>query len=502
MQKRFYLLFIISISLLGLSCNFEQPPKSFQNVLFIISDDLATHAVGAYGNEIIRTPNIDALAAAGVRFERAYATSPMCTPSRASLMTGLYPHTAGVTLLQTPLPDSVLTIAEYLKEQGFATGLFGKHHFNSNLKHGFDTLVNNREHQQFLASATQPSVPEGTKVRPPWKPFQDHARTWLNAEGATSGNWYDFDQGTFFARSGIDFIKQHQQERFFAVISFREPHSPFNFPNEFADAYDPSEVPLAGGDAEDERFIPQVFADLTEEEKRGIVRSYYSSVEYMDRNVGLVLDELKKMGLDESTLVVFVGDHGYLLNHHNRFEKHMMWEEAITTPLIIRGYEQGTVVEQPVSLLDIVPTMVESLGLEAMPDRQGIALQPVLQGVNTKLHQFIFAEYLEDNKAMITDGEYKYIFTSGKNDLGSGYATGNEPTGIDHRLYHLPSDPQEQTNLIMRPEHAPRVDRLMMSMAYTFRKTHPMSNQVMVTLSLPTQLRQFVEPTDGMGKKP
>ncbi|MEM6342351.1 MAG: sulfatase-like hydrolase/transferase [Bacteroidota bacterium] len=498
MQKNYYFL------LLGLlfwgGCEALNPPKTFDNVLFIISDDLATHAVGCYGNEIIRTPNIDALAAEGVRFERAYATSPMCTPSRASLMTGLYPHAAGVTLLQTPLPDSTLTIAEYLKEQGFATGIFGKHHFNSNRKHGFDTLVNNAQHNAFLASATQKSVPQSVKVRPEWKPFQDSAKIWLNAEGATSGNWYDFAQGTFFAKSGVEFMKRHKEERFFAVISFREPHSPFSFPNDYADAYNPEDMPLAQGTEADKKFMPEVFKDLSDEEKRGIIRSYYSSVEYMDRNVGYVLDELKNLGLAENTLVVFVGDHGYLLNHHGRFEKHMMWEEAITTPLIIRGYDAGASVEQPISLVDLVPTMVASLGLAPMPERQGLALQPLLQGVKVKLHDFIFAEYLEDNKAMITDGEYKYIFTSGKKDLGSGYATGNEPTGLDHRLYHLKSDPHETNNLIMQPEHAPRVDRLMMSMTYIFRKTHPFSNQVMVTLALPSQLKRFVEPVDGYGR--
>jgi len=114
------------------SCNSERdntiqtPLKSFQNILFIISDDLATHAVGCYGNDEIRTPNIDRLADSGVRFEHAYANSPMCTPSRATIMTGKYPHAVGVTLLRTALPDSVTTIAEILQSEGFATGtIFG-----------------------------------------------------------------------------------------------------------------------------------------------------------------------------------------------------------------------------------------------------------------------------------------------------------------------------------------------------------------------------------------
>ncbi|MEM6699451.1 MAG: sulfatase-like hydrolase/transferase, partial [Bacteroidota bacterium] len=143
-----------ALLLLILACqNGQEHAKEtsvFQNVLFIISDDLANHAVACYGNKIIRTPNIDRLAKMGVRFENAYANSPMCTPSRACIMTGRYPHATGVTLLHTPLPDSIYTLAEHLKKAGFATGAFGKTHFNSSSKHGFDTLVNNQQHREDL----------------------------------------------------------------------------------------------------------------------------------------------------------------------------------------------------------------------------------------------------------------------------------------------------------------------------------------------------------------
>ena len=483
--------------MLLLSCHPQKAPQTFQNVLFIISDDLATHAVGCYGNDLIQTPHIDALAEEGILFERAYANAPMCTPSRATLITGLYPHKAGVSLLRTPLPDSILTIAEYLQEHGFATGIFGKNHFNSGLKHGFDTLVNNREHRQYLARIEQEPLPSGTKVRPPWKPFRDPARIWLNAEGASSGNFLKHSQGTFFARSGIDFIKKHEDDRFFAVVSFREPHSPFNFPLEYAGQYDPERIALPRASEEDQRWIPAIFQDLTPEEKQGITRSYYNSVSYMDQNVGMVLDSLAAFGLKENTLVVFVGDHGYLLNHHGRFEKHMMWEEAVTTPLLIRGYEAGKRINQPVELVDLVPTMVQALGLPAMPQRQGVPLQALMEGKAPNYRPFVVSQYLTDNKAMITDGSFKYIYTSGKRDLGSGYATGKGPSGERHRLYNLQTDPRESSDLARDPVYAETMLQLKKNLVKHFRETHPFAPEISDTLGLNEQLRRFCEPPEG-----
>ncbi len=112
-------------------------------------------------------------------------------------------------------------------------------------------------------------------------------------------------------------------------MSYNQPHSPFDFPVEYAGKYDPGEDALAANLAEDAPWIPAIFRDLTDADKRGIVAAYYSAVEYHDKNVGLVLDELKRLGLEESTLVVYVGDHGYLLGHHGRFEKHSMWDSAV-----------------------------------------------------------------------------------------------------------------------------------------------------------------------------
>ncbi|MEM9885029.1 MAG: sulfatase-like hydrolase/transferase [Bacteroidota bacterium] len=482
----------------------ERHSNNFQNVLFIISDDLANHAVACYGNPIIQTPNIDRLAKMGVRFENAYANSPMCTPSRACLLTGRYPHAVGTTLLHTPLPDSTYTIAEHLKKAGFATGIFGKTHFNSGLKHGFDTLVNNHHHQSHLEQLSDLELVDtiSYKVRPKWKPFRDPARIWLNADGATSGNSFENSQGTFFANATIRFIQQHQEERFLAVASFREPHSPFNFPNEYYQKYEASEINLPNASAEDKQWMPQVFRGLTTEEKEGITRAYYTSVSYMDQNVGLLLDELERLNLMDKTLIIFVGDHGYLLNHHGRFEKHMMWEEAVKTPLIIKGYEKNASREALVELADIAPTLVEALDLEAMPAQHGHSLLPLLQKTETANHrEHVFSVYYTDNKAMIFDGRWKYIFTSGKADLGSGYETGNPPTGILHRLYDLENDPKERKNLAALVAYRARLESMQATILAKFRATHPSAEQISSDLSVAEQLILFCEPPERLAAK-
>jgi arylsulfatase A-like enzyme len=412
-------------------------------------------------------------------------------------MTGKYPHATGVTLLRTPLPDSVVTVAEILSEHNFATGVFGKTHFNSKLKQGFDTLVNNQHHRAYLETVEQPPLADSVAVRPQWKPFRDPSRVWLNAAGATSGNYFEHSQGTFFARATIDFIRNHKQDRFFAVAIFREPHSPFNFPVEFQGAYNHTEITLPQGSEEDDRWIPAEFKDLTKSEKEGITRSYYSSVEYMDQNIGLLLDALDQMDLTKNTLVIFIGDHGYLLNHHKRFEKHMMWEEAVTTPLIIRGFQKGSVVNTPVELVDLAPTILEALMIENSSNMQGNSLVPLLNGQSQSHRQYSFSEYLTDNKAMITDGTWKYIFTSGKRDLGSGYSTGLGASGIDHRLYNLEIDPGESRNLADSPDYEKELHRLQMAMLNKFRETHPYGFEVPTDISSEEQLSMFCEPPEG-----
>ena len=359
---------------------------------------------------------------------------------------------------------------------GFKTGAVGKMDFQGDLKHGFDFRVDRKDHRRYLQEHPPRNPPEGTPVRPNWRPFRDPARIWLNADtlpGAgygPAGGLYDEDSlGTYFVRRAIDFMRENKANRFCLWLSFYEPHSPFNFPIEYAGKYKSSEMPLPEVGPEDGRWIPAIFRDLSEEDKRGIGASYYSSVEYLDKNVGLALGALKKLGLDQTTLVVFVGDHGYQLGHHGRFEKQTMWEESVRIPLIIRNRRlPRRTVGSLVEALDLVPTILETLEIPPMLAAQGKSLVPMLMGKTERHRNFVFSEYHDDNKAMVRTEEWKYVFTSGTQDLTLGYATGFGPSGRFQRLYNVIVDPKEFKNLAGDPRYSEVVKDLQEKMLEVF----------------------------------
>ncbi len=485
---------------------------TFDHVVVILSDDHTSTAAGCYGNAIIRTPNIDRIAEEGVRFENAYSNAPICSASRQSLLTGQYPHATGVSLLFTPFNDSRnYTVAEHLREHGFATAMVGKTHWNDWVYYnywdqwpdfGFDTVITSGDWRQHLRQHPPEPLPPGLPTRAN-TPHEENTAWQKNARMLPAPYRDEDSQGTYLAGRAIDFIRTHQNGRFFLWLSFHEPHAPFSFPVEYAGLYDPDSVPLAMGGPEDERWIPEIFRDLSEEEKRGIIASYYTSVEYMDKNVGLILDELERSGLEDRTLVVYLGDQGYLLNEHNRFEKHTMWAESIKAPLLIkgRGYRPGSLVEEPVEFVDLAPTLYEALGIPEYEGLHGESLLPLIAGAEDKGGNYAFAEYLEDNMAMVASREWKYFFTTGKRDLGLGYATGYGPSGVRHSLYHLDQDPGESTNLAYREEYQSLLDSLQQVMLDRFMATHPQAGEVPEGLNTIGKLIWFCEPRD-VGEEP
>ncbi len=434
------------------------------------------------------------MAANGVRFTNAYANSPICSASRQSILTGRYPHAAGVTLLSTPFPEEQVTIADHLSALGYETAVVGKTHFNNDLSHGFKHVLGN-DYKDFLKTVNEPPLPDTIKVRPKWN-LRAPASEWLNAASATSGHWDEYDQGTYYANQTAEFINKNKDNKFCIWIGFHEPHSPFNFPVEYQGKYNPDSLPFPLGSPEDDRWIPEAFRNLTEEEKRGIIRSYYTSVEYLDKNVGIILDGIKKAGIEDNTLVVYIGDHGYLLHHHKRFEKHTMWEEAVASPLIIKGFGQGKVINEMVEFVDIVPTLLDIIREKPMNTTQGKSFSPLLTGKQENHRDMVFSEYIPDNKAMVRTDRWKLIFTSGKKDLALGYATGYDPSGLLYKLYDQHKDPKETTNLAYEPEYKHLVDSLRKEMLRIFRETHPKADSIPDNLPVDEQLTLFCEPVD------
>lgn len=473
------------------------------NVLFIMGDDHAPYVMGAYGNQLARTPNLDWLAAGGVRFNHAYPNSPVCTPSRQSLITGKLPHAAGVTLLRTPLAEHQLTIAEHLKQFGYRTGAVGKMHFNSKLKHGFDYRIDLPEYQRWLKERPTRAVPAQMRVKQPqFRPFVDSARVWLNGDYLPAGRHDEEMAGTFLARRAIEFLEQKSEQPFCLWVSFYEPHSPFDFPIEYAGLFDPKQMPVGNIGREDGKQIPKVFNDLSYEEKQKIVASYYTSVAFLDKNVGLVFDAVKRLNLENETLIIYVGDHGYNLGHHGRFEKHTFWETAVRAPLLIsypQRFVRGKVVNALVEFVDLMPTILDVCGVSHPEELQGQSLVPLLRGKTKRGREYVFSEYLFGwEEAMIRTRRWKLIYTKGNMNRTDGYETAYPKSGKSKRLYDVVKDPDEMTNLAGRPAYQKIVRELQKKLYERLVSTQPKGQRVPPGLSQEEVIDRLLRPAEGV----
>ncbi len=485
---------------------FWQIPKRARqpNLLFLIADDHAAYALGCDGDRRAQAPNLDRLAATGVRFTRHYCNSPVCTPSRQSILTGQLPHAAGVTRLPTPLSPDKPTIAKQLQKAGYRTAVFGKMHWNRPAEpglHGFELAYADQAGYRLHEKAVKPApVPAGIPVKPPWRPFRDPARIWLNAEKLPYPRHHADMRGAFVARWGLDYLNEHKNQPFALWLSFNEPHSPFDFPIDDRDRLQPSAFPPPRVGPEDPPQIPLIFRDLTDGEKRGIAAAYYTSVHFLDRNVGAVLDGLKQLGLEENTLVVYTADHGYNLGHHGRFEKHCCYDQALRVPLLVRypaGFRGGRLVDAYTEAVDLPSTILEILRAPALPVNHGRSLAPLLHGRARRHRDVIFTEYLENEEAAVRTAEWKFVFCSGRRERGDGYKTDSPTPGRYKRLYDLKSDPGEFTNLAGSKEFAPVVERLERALLERFLKTHPEAQQLPGGLDLEEQVEWFLRPRDA-----
>lgn len=472
------------------------------NLLWLLSDDHAAYVLGADGNRQARTPNLDRLAAAGAWFSRHYCNSPVCTPSRQSFLTGQMPHAAGVTVLDTPLAEDKPTLAKQLRAAGYHTAVFGKMHFNRPARpglHGFELACTEDAVRQAWRAEVRPRpVPAGVRTRPPWRPFKDPARIWLNAEKLPYPGYYQDMPGTYIARRAVQYLEEHRDTPFALWVSFTEPHSPFDFPIEDRDLFDPARFAPPRVGPEDDWQIPLIFRELSEQDKRGIIAAYYTSVAYLDRNIGLILEKLRRLDLDRHTLVIYMADNGYCLGHHGRFEKHTSYEPAIRIPLIMSwpGRIRRRVVRDLTEAVDVAPTILDLLGVEPLPVQHGRSLRPYLEGGRpARPREYIFSEYLENEEACVRTARYKLVFCSGRRERRDGYQTENPTPGRWLRLYDLERDPGELRDLSrQRPE---LVERLMALMLDRFRKTHPEAPQEPPGLPVPEAVEFYLRPRDA-----
>ena len=472
------------------------------NLLFILADDHAGYVMGADGNRLARTPNIDRLASEGTRFAANYCNSPVCTPSRQCILTGRLPHSAGVTVLETPLGEDRMTLAKILKHGGASTGVIGKMHFNQPGKpglHGFDMAwTEDVVNRQWLKQVGPTPEFAEYKTKPAWHPFQDPARIWLNSEALPFPRTQEQMKSTWVAREACKFLQQHMDDHFALWVSFQEPHSPYDFPVEWRNKYRPQDFPVPRVGPEDAGQIPLIFRDLTGPEKQGIAAAYYTSVDFLDHNVGVVLDKLRQLNLENDTLVVYMADHGYSLGQHGRFEKHCGYDPALRVPLIIRwpGKVSRGVVANFTESVDVPPTILDLLGAEPLPVQHGQSLRPYLEKKRVAAPRTsIFSEYLENEEAVLRTSRWKLIHCSGKRLRNDGYKTDNPTPGRYVRLYDLRRDPGEFHNVA--DSNGDVVTKLSADLLARFRTTHPDSVSEPQKMDVGEALDWYVRPRDA-----
>lgn len=378
-------------------------PAPKYNLLFIISDDLRP-ALGAYGNKVVKTPNIDALAIRGTRFDHAYAQFPLCNPSRSSLLNGHYPTQTGImdnnTYFRAKHPDYV-TLPQYFKEHGYATLRAGKIFHggiddqNSWTEGGepVDPAIINRPPSRIAlgtVSSDQPEVLSQTRAPSASESGSDRIVV-LDGDGESHGDYK-------VATRAIQYLENYKDKPFFLAVGFVKPHSPPTAPKKFFDLYDPDKIQLPPDFAPrpsapsgfPEISISKRNADLfigrdaSPKEAREMIRAYYASTSFMDAQVGRVIEALDRLGLRENTIIVFWGDHGYHLGEKGKWSKaYSLFDVALRVPLIVaipRGKAQ--VSARTVQLLDMYPTLAELCGLPAPQNNEGHSFAALVKKPN------------------------------------------------------------------------------------------------------------------------
>ncbi len=372
------------------------------NFLLFCCDQLRADCLGCEGSEIARTPHIDGIADQGVRFSRAYVQSPLCSPSRGTMITGRYPRSHGMLCNGVPLPEREVTLPQVLGEAGYSTCSCGKVHLRPHEVSLDDhTWIQEYEGEGPYYGFARVHLTDDYKLggylrwideqHPQWS---DEARDMLHGQ-SRSGNcesWHsqipaELHQSSWIADRSIDFLESAGDEPFFLWCSFVDPHHPMNPPAPYSEMYDRSaiEVPERPDlSAFGPHWAPrqQATADMTREQWRETIALYMGMISLIDDCVGRVLGALEQQGLAENTVVGFVNDHGELLGDHGLlFKGPFLLESMIRQVQLWRGpgIREGAVDDGIAESVDIAPTVLEMAGADAPAGMQGQSIVPRLQ---------------------------------------------------------------------------------------------------------------------------
>jgi uncharacterized sulfatase len=450
------------------------------NVLLIVSDDLTNNTLGCYGSAICKSPNIDRLAARGVRFDRAYCQFPLCNPSRASFLTGLRPDTLRIHENSTQLrktQPAAQPLPQTFKKGGYTVARVGKlYHYGVPGQIGtnglddptsWDTVVNPRgrdKDEEDMIFTLTPNLKGSGRF--------GATLSWLAAEGGdeeqTDGK---------IADEVIKLLEANKAKPFFIGCGFFRPHTPYVAPKKYFDMYPPEKIPLpkvpdghrASGPAPAFGSSKKEQDTMTDEQRRLALQAYYASTTFMDAQVGRVLQALDRLEIANRTIIVFISDHGYHLGEHGLWQKMSLFENSARVPLIIydpRSKGNGKVCGRTVELVDLHATLAQLADLpvpmkgdEKVPPVEGTSLKPLLDDPSAKWDRPAITQ--------VTRGNFG-IDPAPKNPRFMGYSVRNEryrytewdggKKGV--QLYDLDKDPGELKNLADDPAHADVVKQM------------------------------------------
>lgn len=363
-----------------------------RNLVFLFTDEQRADTMAAYGNHRIETPNLNRLAGESLVFEKCYVTQPVCTPSRSTILTGLWPHQSGCVANNIPLRDETACLPEMLPRGKYITAYHGKWHLGDEIfaQHGF---------------AEWRGIDDG--YRRYYRPGRSKDERcsyhhWLLARGRMPEDGRTFGRGevarmpeelskpAYLAQEASRFIRENRGNPFVLYVNFLEPHMPFTGPRD--GLHDPEGVILpANFSARDgatlkarafEGFYRERWGLKSEGQWRKLIARYWGLCSQVDAHAGTILRTLEEFGLDENTIVVYTSDHGDMMGSHGLVAKSVMYEEAVRVPFLLRapGVPAGGRYVPPVSQIDLVPTLLDLMG-EAVPDAlPGSSLRPRWEG--------------------------------------------------------------------------------------------------------------------------
>lgn len=417
-------------------------PASRLNVLMIVVDDLNTD-LGCYSNKTVISPNVDRLAARGVRFDRAYCQYAVCAPSRQSFLSGLRPETTGIyefkSLLREKMPD-VVFLPQLFRQHGYFTGGTGKVFHDerqSDRETSWDFYADGppQDAEEQAAIKDRYRHPEGQRPFGPWtKLTGPEEKTWDGAASRT------------LAEKLTDCA--HRKQPFFLAAGFHKPHLPWTAPTKYYDLYrnrpiaEPRDPPIQG--------IPKI-ALMTEQfgnplpVRTEAISTYYTCISFMDAQVGLLLDVLDREQLWDDTVVLLMSDHGYHLgDHEGLYCKLTVFERGLRVPLIIAapGLSKNTASPRVVELIDVYPTLADLCGLPAPARLEGRSLKPLLQKPDAAWDRPARAIVHHEGVVGKTVSNERWRYTE-----WDGGKRGRE-------LYDHTVDPDEYRNLADDPQHA------------------------------------------------